>query len=66
MKEGWEWQKEPVSLSSVFAWVRSAGEENIKVETLLLKLGNVKEASATSRIEPHTRTQQLLPYNLVK
>lgn len=44
-KEEWEWQKEPGSLSTVFPKVRSAGEEKIKVETLLLKLGNVKEAS---------------------
>lgn len=26
-EDGWEWQEEPGSLSSVFAWVRSAGED---------------------------------------
>ena len=45
------------------------------MEMLLLKLGNVKEASAaTTRIDTHTHTrththahtQQLLPYRLVK
>lgn len=46
VKELWEWQKEPGSVSSVFLWVRSAGEEKIKVETPLLKLGNVEGAAA--------------------
>jgi len=47
------------SLLSFFR-VRSAGEEKIKVETMLLKLGNVEEAAATymnRRAHTHTHTQ---------
>lgn len=43
--EGWEWHRQPGLLSSVFLWVRSAGEEKIKVKTQLLKLGTVEEAA---------------------
>lgn len=60
-KEGWEWQKEPGSLSSVFPWVRSAGVKKIKVETALLKLGNVKESISYCTDRSLARTHRAAP-----
>lgn len=64
--EWWEWHKEPGLLSSVFLCVCSAGEEKIKVETLLLKLGTVEEAATSTHQHTPTETHSELSFLKVR
>lgn len=57
---GWERQEETRrSVSSVFARVRSAGGERIKVETLLLKFGQCKKNEKREGVEKRKKKRNV-------